>query len=102
MVSTVSHFNEKTNKFFINAEASKKRLTDFIKNICTVRHTFMQLFGVDLDIILPDQMLLHHNKFSGQSSMNFKGAAQAMSKKTILFPDHSDDISTIRKTIICP
>ena len=66
------------NKFSISAEARKNRHTDFIKNICTVRHTFMQLYRVDPEIITSDQMPLHRDESSGQSSMNFQGAAQTI------------------------
>ena len=36
----------------------------------------MQLYGVDPEILKSDQMSLHRNESSGQSSMNFKGTAK--------------------------
>lgn len=63
-------------RFSISADARKKRITDFLKNIWTVRHTFIQLYGIDPEIIMSDQMPLHRNESSSEKTLNYKGAAQ--------------------------
>ena len=46
---------KKPNKrFFIKADVRKKRIMSFIKNIWTVRHTFIKLYGADPEIIMSD------------------------------------------------
>ena len=57
----IPNFNEKkTNKrFSIKADIQKKRIMSFIKNIWTVRHTFIKLYGVHPEIIMSDKMPLH-------------------------------------------
>ena len=68
---------KKPNKrFFITASARKKRITDFLKNIWTVRYTFTKLYGVDPEIVMSDQMPLHSNESSNVKTLNFKGAPQ--------------------------
>ena len=73
---------KKPNKrFFITASARKKRITDFLKNIWTVRYTFTKLYGVDPEIVMSDQMPLHRNESSNEKTLNFKGASQTTNVK---------------------
>ena len=44
-------------RFFIKASAEKKRITDFLKNIWTIRYTFTKLFGVDPEIMIKNTQL---------------------------------------------
>ena len=68
---------KKPNKrFSISAADRKKRIMDYLKNVWTVRHTFVKLYGVDPEIIMSDQMPLHRNESSNEKTLNFKGAAQ--------------------------
>ena len=68
---------KKPNKrFFITASTRKKRITDFLKNIWTVRYTFTKLYGVDPEIVMSNQMPLHRNESSNEKTLNFKGAPQ--------------------------
>ena len=53
-----------SSRFSINADVRKKRIMSFIKSIWTVRHTFIKLCGIDPEIIMYDQMLLHRNESS--------------------------------------
>ena len=51
---------KKTNKrFSIKADIQKKRIMSFIKNIWTVRHTFIKLCGVHPEIVMSDKIPLH-------------------------------------------
>ena len=66
---------KKPNKrFFITASTRKKRITDFLKNIWTVRYTFTKLYGVDPEIVMSGQISLHRNESSNEKTLNFKGA----------------------------
>ena len=86
---------KKPNKrFSISAEARKKRVTDFLKNIWTVRHTFIKLYGVDPEIVMSDQMPLHRNESSGEKTLNFKGSSQT----TYVKENHS--LSRERTTVM--
>ena len=68
---------KKPNKrFFITTCARKKRITDFLENIWTVRYTFTKLYGVDPEIAMSDQMPLHRNESSNEKTPNFKGTPQ--------------------------
>lgn len=68
---------KKPNKrFSISASARKKGITDFLKNIWTVRYTFSKLYGTDPEIVMSDQMSLHRNESSNEKTLNFKGASQ--------------------------
>ena len=62
--------------FFMTASARKERITDFLKNIWTVRYTFSKLYRVDLEIVMSNQMPLHRNESSNEKALNFKGAPQ--------------------------
>ena len=80
---------KKPNKrFSIKTEARKKRIMSFIKNIWTVRHAFIKLNRVYPEIIMSDEMPLHHNESSEQKTLSFKGASQSMyvKEKTTHFP----------------
>ena len=69
---------KKTNKrFFIKTDVRKKRIMSFIKNIWTVRHTFIKHYGTDPEIIMSDQMKLHRKESSEQKTLNFKDASQS-------------------------
>ena len=48
-----------------------------MKNIWTVRHTFIKLYGDDPEIIMSDQMPLNPNESSELKTLNFKGASQS-------------------------
>ena len=77
---------KKPNKrIFITASARKKRITNFLKNIWTVRYTFTKLYGVDPEIVMSDQTPLHRNESSNKKTPNFKDAAQ----KTYSKENHS-------------
>ena len=68
---------KKTNKnFSIPASARKKRITDFLKNIWTVRYTFDKLYGGHSEIVMSDQMPSHRNETSNEKALNFKGATE--------------------------
>ena len=60
----------------MTASARKKRITDFLKNIWTVRYAFTKLYGVDPKIAMSDQMPLHGNEWSNEKILNFKGVPQ--------------------------
>ena len=54
---------KKPNKrILINASARKKRIMDFLKIIWKVRYSFINFYGVDPEIVKPDQMTLHRNE----------------------------------------
>ena len=61
-------------RFFIKASAKNKRITDFLKNISTIRYAFTKLFGVDPEIVIKKHSAskVHHR--------------QHMSRKIILSP----------------
>ena len=67
---------------------------NFMKNIWTVRHTFIKLYGDDPEIIMSDQMPLHRNESSEQKTLNFKGASQS----TYVKENHS--LSRARITVM--
>ena len=50
------------------------RVTDYLKNIWTVRRYFIETFGIDPPIINGDQMPLHRNESSEQATLNFKNS----------------------------
>ena len=50
---------------------------NFMKNIWTVRHTFIKLYGDDPEIIMSDQMPLNPNESSELKTLNFKGVSQS-------------------------
>ena len=52
----------------------QERITDFLKNIWTVRYTFTKLYGVDPEIVMSGQISLHRNESSNEKTLNFKGA----------------------------
>ena len=61
----------------MSKEDRKERITDFIKNVWTVRHWFITKYGVDPAMYSSDQMPLHRNESSGQATLNFKGQSQS-------------------------
>ena len=49
---------------------------NFLKDICTVRYFFINLYGVDPDTLISGQMLLVRNDSSQEKTFNFKVASE--------------------------
>jgi hypothetical protein len=60
-------------RFQIKNTDRLERISDYLKNIWTVRKFFIDNFGVDPPVINGDQMPLHRNESSAQKTMSFKG-----------------------------
>ena len=63
-------------RFYINTEDQKKRNLDLLKKIRTAWYTFMKIYGVDSEIVMPNKMQLHRNKLSQEKTLSFKRAVQ--------------------------
>ena len=64
----------KPNKCFqIKQEDRKEQIFEYIKNVWTVRNSFIDNFAVDPPIINRDQMPLHRNESSSQKTLNITG-----------------------------
>ena len=63
-------------RFKIPFDVRKERILDFLKNVWTVRHAFMEWYNVDPPIVMSDQMPLHTNECAHTKSLNFKGQTQ--------------------------
>lgn len=62
------------NKRFQIKQADRvEHVSEYLKNIWTVRKFFMNNYGVDPLIINGDQMPLHRNESSSQKTLNFTG-----------------------------
>ena len=60
-------------RFQIKQADREERITEYLKNIWTVRKFFVDNFGVDPPIINGDQMPLHRNESSTQKTLTFTG-----------------------------
>ena len=59
-------------RYSISKEDCSIRVQDYLKNIWNVRHYFITKFGIDLPIMNGDQIPLHRNESSGQTTFCFK------------------------------
>ena len=67
----------------------QERITDFLKNIWTVRCTFTKLYVVDLEIVMSDQVPLYRNESSNEKILLTSEVhhRQHMARKIILSPE---------------
>ena len=83
----------------ISVKDRKTRIKDYLKNVWSVRNYFLQKYNVDPPIFNGDQIPLHRNESSEESTLHFKGQEDFVKEKHMLSRERITCFTTVSSSL---